>query len=96
MNDATILRCRAANAASLAGCYAQEAERYAQEAQAADPHHKWRLSDPSSAHPGNNVGLPDDWMSVAEIPLSTEVPCPARRALRRPRAERAAERGGKE
>ena len=61
----TWLRCSAANALSLAACYNEEAMHYEREAQDLDPHGGWSngcIESPSTD------GLPDDWMSIAEMP----------------------------
>jgi len=61
----TILRCKAANARQIAASFEQEAIDYEQEAHAEARRTDSDLcSDDFLRH-----NLPDDWMSIAELPL---------------------------
>lgn len=72
-----ILCCKAANARQLAQCLLEEAENYqsqaTKEADILDP--DGNLSDglvwPQMDN-GDNKGLPDDWLGIAEIELPEE------------------------
>jgi hypothetical protein len=66
---AILLRCRAANAASLSAAHREEAAHYARQAHAADPESVWGLSDPGMDLAANSRGLPDEWMYLAELRL---------------------------
>ena len=68
---ATMLRCRAANAASLAQALGEEAEMWATLAREADPDHPWTLDDPHMTPSGEH--LPEGWMDIADRPLPDEV-----------------------
>jgi len=66
----TILRCKAANAASLSACYREEAASYARMAQAEAPDgDKWSLLDPGEVTSQDTEHLPEDWLGIAELPL---------------------------
>ena len=63
----TLLRCRAASAAQLSQCYAEEASNYERAAQQLSDT-DWGLCDPAGWG-DNGKGLPDNYIDLAEIPL---------------------------
>lgn len=64
----TLLRCKAANAASLSCAFREEAESYERLAQRADPNARWSLRDPGE-HDDDPKGLPEDWLDRADRKL---------------------------